>query len=39
MYVRERIFWAKQQLVGTKIYSLTISSLTVNEFDWHTLAG
>ena len=28
-----------QQKVGTKIYSLTQCSLTVNECDWHILAG
>ena len=30
---------ANQQKVGTKIYSLTQCSLTVNECDWHILAG
>ena len=25
--------------MGTKIYSLTQCSLTVNEYDWHILAG
>ena len=31
--------WANQQKVGTKIYSLTQCSLTVNECDWHILVG
>ena len=30
---------ANQQKAGTKIYSLTQCSLTVNECDWHILAG
>ena len=30
--------WANQQKAGTKIYSLTKCSLTVNERDWHILA-
>ena len=30
---------ANQQKAGTKIYSLTQFSLTVNECDWHILAG
>ena len=30
---------ANQQKAGTKIYSLTQCSLTVNEYDWHILAG
>ena len=30
---------ANQQQACTKIYSLTHNSLTVNEFDWHILAG
>ena len=30
---------ANQQKVGIKIYSLTECGLTVNEFDWHILAG
>ena len=32
-------FWANQRKAGTKIYSLTQCSLTVNECDWHILAG
>ena len=32
-------FPANQQQTGTKIYSLTQWSLTVNECDWHILAG
>ena len=32
-------FPANQQKEGTKIYSLTQCSLTVNECDWHILAG
>ena len=30
---------ANQQKAGTKIYSLTQCSLTVNECDWHILVG
>ena len=30
---------ANQQKAGTKIYSLSQCSLTVNECDWHILAG
>ena len=30
---------ANQQKASTKIYSLTQCSLTVNEYDWHILAG
>ena len=30
---------ANQQKADTKIYSLTQCSLTVNEYDWHILAG
>ena len=30
---------ANQQKTGTKIYSLTQCSLTVNECDWHILAA
>ena len=30
---------ANQQKAGTKIYSLTQCSLTVNGYDWHILAG
>ena len=30
---------ANQQKAGTKIYSLTQCSLTVNECGWHILAG
>ena len=30
---------ANQQKAGTKIYSLTQCSLTVNECDWYILAG
>ena len=30
---------ANQQKAGTKIYSLTQCSLTVNGCDWHILAG
>ena len=30
---------ANQQKAGTKIYSLTQCCLTVNECDWHILAG
>ena len=30
---------ANQQKAGTKIYSLTQCSLTVNKCDWHILAG
>ena len=32
-------FPANQQKAGTKIYSLTQCSLSVNECDWHILAG
>ena len=32
-------FPANQEKAGTKIYSLTQCSLTVNECDWHILAG
>ena len=30
---------ANQQKAGTKIYSLTQCSITVNECGWHILAG
>ena len=32
-------FPANQQKAGTKIYSLTQCSLTVNECDWYILRG
>ena len=32
-------FLANQQKAGTKIYSLTQCSLSVNECDWHILEG
>ena len=32
-------FPANQQKAGTKIYSLTQCSLTVNECDWYILGG
>ena len=32
-------FRANQQQAGTKIYSLTQYSLTVNKCDWYILAG
>ena len=32
-------FRANQQQAGTKIYSLTQCSLSMNECDWHILAG
>ena len=32
-------FPANQQKASTKIYSLTLCSLSVNECDWHILAG
>ena len=32
-------FWANQQKVNSKIYSLTRGDLTVNGHDWHILEG
>ena len=32
-------FWANQQRMGSKIYSLTQCSHTVNEHDWHIVVG